>query len=57
MIAPILAGLLFAAGYSLPTTAMVLALGSLFGAGMLLLLKFDTDRTAEENQAAAMGRA
>ena len=57
VIAPILAGFLFAAGYSLPTTAMVLALGSLFGAGMLLLLKFDTDRTAEENQASAIGRA
>lgn len=57
VIAPILAGLLFAAGYSLPTTAMVLALGSLFGAGMLLLLKLDTDRSAEENQASALGRA
>ena len=47
VIAPILAGLLFTAGYSLPTTAMVLAVGSLLGAGMLLLLKLDGDRAVE----------
>ena len=47
VIAPILAGLLFTAGYSLPTTAMVLAVGSLLGAGMLLLLKLEGDRAVE----------
>ena len=47
VIAPIFAGLLFTAGYSLPTTAMVLAIGSLLGAGMLLLLKLDGDRAVE----------
>jgi benzoate transport len=47
VIAPILAGVLFTAGYSLPTTAMVLAVGSLLGAGMLLLLKLEGDRIVE----------
>jgi benzoate transport len=50
VIAPILAGLLFTAGYSLPTTAMVLAVGSLLGAGMLLFLKLDGDRAIEVPQ-------
>ena len=53
MIAPILAGVLFTAGYSLPTTAMVLAVGSLLGAGMLLLLKLDGDRVVEVPTAVA----
>ncbi len=60
VLAPIIAGFLFAAGYSLSTTALVMALGSVFGAGMLLLLKLDTERTAEEGPAApatATGRA
>ena len=60
VIAPILAGLLFTAGYSLPTTAMVLAVGSMLGAGMLLLLKLDGDRVIEVPQPprpSAVGRA
>jgi benzoate transport len=44
VLAPIFAGFLFSAGYSLPTTAFVLAMGSFFGAGMLMLLKLDTER-------------
>jgi len=44
VLAPIFAGFLFSAGYSLPTTALVLAMGSFFGAGMLMLLKLDTER-------------
>jgi benzoate transport len=50
VLAPILAGVLFTAGYSLSTTAFVMALGSIFGAGMLLLLKLDTDTTREHSQ-------
>jgi benzoate transport len=60
VIAPILAGLLFTAGYSLPTTAMVLAVGSLLGAGMLMLLKLDGDRAVEVPQSprpSEVGRA
>jgi len=44
VLAPIFAGFLFSSGYSLPTTALVLAMGSFFGAGMLMLLKLDTER-------------
>jgi benzoate transport len=44
VLAPIVAGFLFAAGYSLPTVALLLALGSILGAGMLLMLELDTDR-------------
>jgi benzoate transport len=61
VIAPIIAGFLFNAGYSLPTTALTLSVGSLLGAGMLLLLRLDTDSAAEAArpgpQAAAQGRA
>jgi benzoate transport len=44
VLAPIIAGFLFAAGYSLPTVALMLAFGSLFAAGMLLMLKLETDQ-------------
>ncbi|HEY6508208.1 MAG TPA: MFS transporter [Vicinamibacterales bacterium] len=47
VIAPIIAGFLFNAGYGLPATAMALSVGSLLGAGMLLLLKLDAGGTAE----------
>ena len=60
VIAPILAGVLFAAGYSLATTAMVLAVGSLLGAGMLFLLRLEGDRIAEAPRPprpSAVGRA
>ncbi len=46
--APIIAGFLFAAGYGLPTVALLLGLGSLFAAGVLLLLKLETDQPAAE---------
>ena len=62
VIAPIIAGFLFNAGYSLPTTALALSVGSLLGAGMLLLLRLDTGSAAEATgpaspQAPAAGRA
>jgi benzoate transport len=61
VIAPIIAGFLFNAGYSLPTTALSLSVGSLLGAGMLLLLRLDTDSATEVTtpgpQAPAAGRA
>ena len=42
VLAPIIAGFLFVAGFSLPTVALGMALGSLFGAAVLLLLKLDS---------------
>jgi benzoate transport len=50
VLAPIVAGFLFAAGYSLPTVAMLLALGSLLAAGMLLMLALDSDRPTTERE-------
>ncbi len=44
VLAPIIAGLLFEAGFSLLTVSLTLALGSTVAAGMLLLLKFEGDR-------------
>jgi MFS family permease len=55
VLAPIFAGLLFSAGYSLPTTALVLGMGSFFGAGMLMLLKLDTERPVLEDGGRQMG--
>jgi MFS family permease len=40
--APIVAGFLFAGGYSLPTVSFMLALGSLFAGVVLLFLKLET---------------
>ena len=42
VLAPIIAGFLFTAGYSLPTVALTLALGSLFAAAALSLLRVET---------------
>ncbi len=53
VLAPIIAGFLFEAGYSLPAVSVAMALGSLLAAGMLLLLKFETDRTGDQRAAAA----
>ena len=41
VLAPIIAGFLFAAGYVLPTVAFLMALGSIFAAGVLLMLKIE----------------
>src|SRR5262249_51848783 len=41
VLAPIIAGFLFTAGYSLASVAVVMAFGSLLGAGVLLLLTLD----------------
>jgi len=46
VLAPIIAGFLFAWGYSLGIVAFMMALGSLMAAGVLMLLKIDTDRSA-----------
>jgi MFS family permease len=48
VLAPIIAGFLFASGYSLPTVALLLAVGSLLAAFMLMLLKLESDRPAED---------
>jgi len=44
VLAPIIAGFLFAAGYSLPMVALTLALGSLVAAGVLLLLRLEPEQ-------------
>jgi benzoate transport len=44
VLAPIIAGFLFAAGYSLPTTALIMSIGSLVGAATLTLLPLDSER-------------
>jgi benzoate transport len=46
--APIIAGFLFAAGYGLPTVALLLGLGSFFAAGVLLFLRLETDQPIVE---------
>jgi benzoate transport len=43
VLAPILAGVLFDAGYGLPTVALFMALGSFVAAGVLMLLKLRPD--------------
>jgi MFS family permease len=50
VLAPIIAGFLFAAGYTLPTVAMLLAFGSLLAAGLLLMLALDSDRPSTERE-------
>jgi hypothetical protein len=50
-LAPIVAGFLFAAGYSLPTVALLLAFGSLLAAGMLMMLALDSDRPPADREA------
>jgi MFS family permease len=49
VLAPIIAGFLFTAGYSLPTVAMTMATGSLLAAAVLILLKLG-DRPAVPGQ-------
>lgn len=43
---PIAAGFLFVAGYTLPMVAGIMALGSLVGAGAILLLRYEESRVA-----------
>jgi MFS transporter, AAHS family, vanillate permease len=50
VLAPIIAGFLFQAGYSLPTVASIMALGSLVAAGVLTLLKLEGDRAVTERE-------
>jgi MFS family permease len=49
VLAPIIAGFLFTAGYSLPTVSMTMATGSLLAAAVLILLKLG-DRPAVPGQ-------
>jgi len=44
VLAPIIAGFLFTAGYSLPTVALLMSFGSLVAAGILSFLKIETDQ-------------
>jgi benzoate transport len=46
VLAPIIAGFLFTAGYTLPMVSLLMGLGSLFAAGALLMLKLERERTA-----------
>jgi MFS family permease len=46
VLAPMIAGFMFQAGYALPVVALTLASGSLFAAIVLLLLKIEGDRPA-----------
>jgi MFS family permease len=50
VLAPIVAGFLFAAGYPLSTVAMAMAVGSLLAGAMLLLLRLETDRPSTERE-------
>jgi benzoate transport len=45
VLAPIIAGFLFTAGYPLPTVALTMSLGSLIAAGILSFLTLETDQT------------
>ncbi len=49
VLAPIIAGFLFTAGYSLPTVALTMALGSMLAAGMLLLLTLEGESAVERS--------
>ena len=44
VLAPIIAGFLFTAGYPLPTVALTMSFGSLIAAGILSFLKLETDQ-------------
>jgi benzoate transport len=44
VLAPIIAGFLFTAGYPLPTVALMMSFGSLVAAGILSFLKLETDQ-------------
>ena len=46
VLAPIIAGFLFEAGYTLPTVALTMSFGSFVAAGILSFLKLETDQTA-----------
>ena len=46
VLAPIIAGYLFEAGYTLPTVSLMMAFGSTMAAAVLLLLKLDTEGSA-----------
>lgn len=55
VLAPIAAGFLFTAGYTLPTVAFIMALGSLLGAGVLMLLKLEPDQPVAAREQPPIG--
>jgi benzoate transport len=58
MLAPILAGFLFKGGYTLPSVAMVMSLGSLIAAGLLFRLRLKpADERASELRPAATAQS
>jgi MFS family permease len=57
VLAPIIAGFLFQGGYSLPTVAFIMALGSLVAAGVLMFLKLDPEKPATERADRVVSRA
>ena len=52
VIAPIVAGFLFRSGFGLPSVSLLMAFGSLLAAGVLMLLKFESDRPPAETERA-----
>jgi MFS family permease len=48
VLAPIIAGFLFEAGYGLPIVSVVMGLGSLLAAAVLMMLKLEGDRSVPE---------
>jgi benzoate transport len=50
VLAPIIAGFLFEDGYTLPTVALMMALGSTMAAGVLLFLKLGSEGSAEPDR-------
>lgn len=57
VIAPIIAGFLFQAEFTLPTVSVIMAFGSLCGAGLLLFLKLKPEGPAAEDDEAEEERA
>lgn len=57
VLSPILAGYLLDGGFNVPTVALVMGFGSLFGAIVLMFLKLDTSASLDRVQEPAMSRA
>ena len=54
-LAPVIAGYLFSAGYTLATVALVMGLGSVLAAAMLLFLKLQDDQPVAERERGPVG--
>src|SRR4029450_13612253 len=55
VLAPILAGFLFTAGWSLATVALTMSFGSLVATGILSFLKLETDQPVAARPGGALG--